>query len=134
MALEVAAPADCALSVVTTVVSHPAPDRLILDAGSKAMGADRLTDRATGYGLVLDRPELRVDRLYEEHAIVTAPGPVDIPLGARLRVVPNHACTAATLHARMLVTADRAIAETWNVGAREWAPLNGAAPWPKSTS
>lgn len=123
VALEVAAIEDCALSVLSTVVSRPAPGRLILDAGSKAMGADRLTDRAAGFGLVLGHPGLRVERLYEEHAIVTSATPVEVPLGARLRVVPNHSCTAASLHARMLVTADGAAAESWTVGARGWAPL-----------
>lgn len=92
-------------------------------AAVEALGADRLTGRAPGFGLVLGHPELCVERVYEEHAIVTAPGPVDVPLGARLRVVPNHACTAANLHARMLVTADGARAESWTVGAREWDPL-----------
>jgi D-serine deaminase-like pyridoxal phosphate-dependent protein len=123
VALEVAEPGDCALSVLTTVVSRPTRDRLILDAGSKALGADRLTDRTPGYGLIAGHDDLRLDRLYEEHAIVTAPAPVDVPLGARLRVVPNHACTAANLHARMLLTADGDTAEPWTVGAREWASL-----------
>lgn len=129
VALEVAGPEDCALSVLATVVSRPAPDRLILDAGSKALGADRLTDRAPGHGLVLGRPDWRVERVYEEHAIVTAPGPVDVALGARVRVVPNHACTAVNLHAHMLVTADGRTGEPWPVTARQWEPadLQGAS-------
>jgi D-serine deaminase-like pyridoxal phosphate-dependent protein len=118
VALEVARPEDCALSVLATVVSHPTADRIILDAGSKALGADRLTERAPGFGLVADRLELRVERLYEEHAIVTSHFPIDLPVGARVCVVPNHACTAANLHARMLVTADGAHAEPWTISAR----------------
>jgi D-serine deaminase-like pyridoxal phosphate-dependent protein len=118
VALEVARPEDCALSVLATVVSHPTRDRIILDAGSKALGADRITDRAPGFGLVAGHLELRVERLYEEHAIVTSHFPIDLPVGARVRVVPNHSCTAANLHARMLVTDDGAHAEPWPISAR----------------
>jgi D-serine deaminase-like pyridoxal phosphate-dependent protein len=116
--LEVARPEDCALSVLATVVSRPTAHRAILDAGSKALGADRITDRAPGFGMVMGRLELRVERLYEEHAIVTSHFPIDLPVGARVRVVPNHACAAANLHARMLVTADGATAEPWPISAR----------------
>ena len=96
---------------------------------------DRLTDRTPGHGFVPGHPALRVERLYEEHAIVTAPGPVDIALGSRLRVVPNHACTTANLHAHMLVTADGVTAEPWPVGARHWEPADlQGAPCLASTS
>jgi D-serine deaminase-like pyridoxal phosphate-dependent protein len=122
MALGTATHDDCALSVLATVVSRPAPGRLILDAGSKALGADRMTDRTPGFGHVVGHLELLVERLYEEHAIVTAAAAVDVPLGARLRVVPNHACAAANLHERMLVTAHGRVEATWAVGARGWTP------------
>ena len=88
VALGVAAEADCALSVLATVLSRPDPRRLILDCGSKALAAERLTPRTVAFGLVAGHPELVVERLYEEHAIVTSPEPTDIPLGSRLRVVP----------------------------------------------
>jgi D-serine deaminase-like pyridoxal phosphate-dependent protein len=68
--------------------------------------------------MVVGRLELRVERLYEEHAIVTSHFPIDLPLGARVRVVPNHACAAANLHARMLVTSDDTHAEAWPISAR----------------
>jgi D-serine deaminase-like pyridoxal phosphate-dependent protein len=135
VALEVARPEDCALSVLATVVSRPTPDRLILDAGSKAMGADRLTDRTPGYGAVAGHPELLVARLYEEHAIVHARAPSAVPIGARLRIVPNHACTAVNLHPRMLVTADGQNAQAWTISARDWAPSDGMEHlWHVSTS
>src|ERR1700744_782385 len=95
-------PDRCARSVVATVTSRPAPDRLILDSGSKALAAERLSTLTTGFGAIEGHPSLSVDRLYEEQAIVHAEGPCDIPVGGRLRVVPNHACAAANLHSEML--------------------------------
>jgi len=122
-ALGVVALERCALSVLTTVTSRPADDRLIVDAGSKALAAERLTTLTPGFGRVVDRPELTVARLYEEQGIVTSAGPCEVPTGARLRVVPNHACTAANLHDRMLVEEDGALGDSWPVSFRGWRSL-----------
>jgi D-serine deaminase-like pyridoxal phosphate-dependent protein len=110
----------CALSVLATVTSRPAPDRLILDSGSKALAAETLSTLTSGFGVVLGHPELTVARLYEEQAIVHADAPCHIPVGTRLRVVPNHACAAANLHSQMLVVDGEAIVDTWPITTREW--------------
>jgi len=120
VALEVVRLERCALSVLATVVARPSKNRLILDCGSKALAAEKLTFRHPGYGLVLGHPELLVDRLYEEHAIVTSAEPIEIPLGDRLRVVPNHACACVNLHERMLVVENGSVADVWNIDARGW--------------
>src|SRR5256885_11247854 len=49
---------DCALVVVATVVSTPAPDRAVVDTGSKALSADLRVAALDGYGMVLDRHDL----------------------------------------------------------------------------
>jgi D-serine deaminase-like pyridoxal phosphate-dependent protein len=114
----------CALSVLATVTSRPAPDRLILDSGSKALAAERLSTLTPGFGMIEDHPELRVERLYEEQAIVRADEPCGIPVGARLRVVPNHACAAANLHSEMLVVEEGAVVDVWSVATREWREID----------
>jgi D-serine deaminase-like pyridoxal phosphate-dependent protein len=113
----------CALSVLATVTSRPARDRLILDSGSKALAAERLTSLTPGFGTILDHPGLRVERLYEEQAIVHADEPCEIPVGARVRVVPNHACAAANLHSRMLVVQEGTVVDVWPVATREWREI-----------
>jgi len=110
----------CALSVLATVVARPDPRRLILDCGSKALAADRLTTLAPGYGLVAGHDDLVVSRLFEEHAIVEASEPSKISVGTRLRVIPNHACASANLHERMLITEDGEVADEWRIAARGW--------------
>jgi D-serine deaminase-like pyridoxal phosphate-dependent protein len=107
----------CALRVRATVVGRPASDRVILDAGSKALAAERLTPRAEGFGFVVGHPELRVERLYEQHAIVHADGPCRLAIGETVDVVPNHACAAANLHRQALVVQEGEVVDTWSIGA-----------------
>ena len=98
---------DCALTVLSRVVSRPAPDRIILDAGSKTL----TTDQARGFGVTegygailqgLDVPapdeSLVIERLSEEHATVRVKE-ADSPLtpGDLVRIVPNHACVVSNL-------------------------------------
>jgi D-serine deaminase-like pyridoxal phosphate-dependent protein len=110
----------CALSVLGTVVARPSPNRLILDTGMKALSGEVLSWRTRGFGMVLGHPELFVAQLYEEHAIMTSEEPIAIPVGERLRVVPNHACTCVNLHERMLVLENGSVADSWSIDARGW--------------
>jgi D-serine deaminase-like pyridoxal phosphate-dependent protein len=110
----------CALSVLGTVVARPSPTRLILDTGMKALSGEVLSPATRGFGLVLGHPKLFVAQLYEEHAIVHSDEPIDIPVGAHLRVVPNHACTCVNLHDQIVVVENAAVADVWSVDARGW--------------
>jgi D-serine deaminase-like pyridoxal phosphate-dependent protein len=94
---------------------------LILDCGSKALAAERLSPRSQTYGFVVNHPELAVERLYEEHAVVNSTEPTDIALGSRLRVVPNHSCATTNLHNKMLVLEHGEISDAWAVDARGWS-------------
>ncbi len=85
---------DIALTVHATVVSH-AGGRLVLDAGSKALAADRPA-WASGSGRLLDHPDARIVMLSEHHAVCELDGPLP-PLGSTVRVVPNHCCNAVAL-------------------------------------
>jgi hypothetical protein len=81
--------------------------------------AERLTPRTNGFGFVIGHYELTVDRLYEEYVIVTGPSSIDIPIGSRLRVVPNHSCATANLHERMIVVQDGEVVDVWFIDARD---------------
>ncbi|MGE5243619.1 MAG: alanine racemase [Betaproteobacteria bacterium] len=97
--------ADCALTVLATVVSKPKPDRIVLDCGSKTLTSDqaRGISRTAGYGAVL-APDgtsvdesLTIERLSEEHAVVRVNGTTRLTPGDRVRVVPNHSCVVSNL-------------------------------------
>lgn len=101
---------DLALSVVVTVIGHrPEHGWILTDGGWMAMSRDRGTAAQAqdqGYGLVADLdgnpvPGLVMTGASQEHGTLTArdgsPLP-DLPIGTRLRVLPNHACATAAQH------------------------------------
>ncbi|MFI0808972.1 alanine racemase [Streptomyces echinatus] len=99
-----------ALSVVVTVIGHrPEYGWIVADGGWMAMSRDRGTAAQAqdqGYGLVADLsgaliPGLVMTAASQEHGTLTArDGAVlpDLPIGTRLRVLPNHACATAAQH------------------------------------
>jgi D-serine deaminase-like pyridoxal phosphate-dependent protein len=108
---------DCALSVLATVVSVPAADRAVVDAGSKALSSDPLRPRPGGYGWVLGRRS-RLERLSEEHGVVAVAEGESFRVGERVRLLPNHACVVSNLHERVYVVRGERVEGEWRVAAR----------------
>jgi D-serine deaminase-like pyridoxal phosphate-dependent protein len=109
---------ECALTVIATIVSKPAPDRIVLDCGSKVLTSDaaRGLPAPRGFGAVLDGGAVAIDdgfsidRLSEEHATVRVGAPTRLRIGDRVRVLPNHSCVVANMvDAAALVEDDRVV-------------------------
>jgi D-serine deaminase-like pyridoxal phosphate-dependent protein len=97
---------DCALTVLSRVVSRPAPDRVIFDAGSKTLTNDQARGGQTaGYGEVMKTltecvpdESLLIERLSEEHATVRVrTDQCALAPGDLVRIVPNHSCVVSNL-------------------------------------
>ncbi|MEH2514353.1 D-serine deaminase-like pyridoxal phosphate-dependent protein [Nitrobacteraceae bacterium AZCC 1564] len=87
---------DCALHVYSTVVSRAAPERGILDAGSKTLTAD--SGGLDGYGLILEHPEAKIARFAEEHGFLDLSKTNSRPaIGDVVRIVPNHVCVVVNM-------------------------------------
>jgi D-serine deaminase-like pyridoxal phosphate-dependent protein len=113
-----AIPAEgCAVAVAATVVSVHA-DRVVLDAGAKALTKDR-APFLTGYGAIVGFPDLVIERLNDYHGVVAAPPGVERPrLGDVVAVIPNHVCPVIDLvDAVVAVSPGGSVAE-WPVDAR----------------
>ncbi|MDQ0471765.1 D-TA family PLP-dependent enzyme [Labrys wisconsinensis] len=109
--------ADCALTVLATVVSRPTETRAIIDAGSKTLTSDTLG--MDGYGLVLGYPEAVITGLSEEHGTIDLSAcPARPAIGERLRIVPNHACVVSNLFDRVVLVRGDDVVETAKVDAR----------------
>ena len=110
-----ATPDQIALTCHATVVSH-AGGRLVLDAGGKALAADRAAYNV-GAARLLDHPDARVVLLSEHHAVVEGYAAPQPPLGSRVRVVPNHVCAAVNLAETLWADTGDGL-EPWAVAAR----------------
>jgi len=107
---------DCALTVLSTVVSHPTPTRAILDAGSKALSSDTLG--LADFGELLGVPGARITGLSEEHGNVMLSGEAKLRIGERVRIVPDHCCVVTNLFDQVHLIAGERVLETLPVAAR----------------
>lgn len=111
---------EIALSILATVVSRPAPDLAIIDAGSKTFCGDVIPANVglEGYGATMDGQNGVVIRMNEEHGTVRlAPG-FNPEIGDKLLFFPNHVCTTVNLSDEVLVTQGGIVKTTWRVAAR----------------
>jgi D-serine deaminase-like pyridoxal phosphate-dependent protein len=117
MAAGVASLEDCALSVYTTVVSRAAPERGILDAGSKTLTSD--TGGLQGHGLILEHPQAKIAKFAEEHGFLDLSACNDRPkVGDVVRVIPNHVCVVVNMVDRLVTVRGGEIAGELPVAAR----------------
>jgi D-serine deaminase-like pyridoxal phosphate-dependent protein len=108
---------DCALTVLTTVVSRPTALRAVIDAGSKSLSSDLLG--LTGHGVVLGDESVIVKALSEEHGVIEFGQPTDTPrVGDRLRIIPNHVCVVSNLFDAVHLVRGEELLESVPVAAR----------------
>jgi len=112
--------ADIAAFVITTVVGRPAPDRVVVDAGTKVLTSDRMLvpDSPASFGWVCGHDDWDVVRLSEEHGVLVVPPEAEVQVGDRLAIVPNHICPAINLASTVTVVEGARVIDRWTVAAR----------------
>jgi D-serine deaminase-like pyridoxal phosphate-dependent protein len=111
---------DCAVRVMTTVVSTAVPGRAMVDAGSKTLSSDQLTaGPKAGFGYIVEAPDAPLFMLSEEH------GHVDMTrsehqfrVGEVLSVIPNHICTCVNMHDEAFLVRNQEVIGSWRVAGR----------------
>jgi D-serine deaminase-like pyridoxal phosphate-dependent protein len=110
-------PDGCAAAVAATVVSV-FDERIVIDAGAKALTKDR-ADWVEGFGAIAGFPDLVIDRVNDYHGVVLAPPGANRPaLGDVVAVIPNHICPVIDLVDTFVAVAADGSAEEWSVDAR----------------
>ncbi|WP_417221645.1 DSD1 family PLP-dependent enzyme [Achromobacter spanius] len=101
------------LFVLATVMSVPAPERVILDAGLKSTTAE------CGPPAVFGVDGLTYVAINDEHGVVSvAPGAQAPALGDVLRLVPSHVDPTFNLHDGLVVVRDGVVQDIWEIAAR----------------
>ncbi|WP_254534001.1 alanine racemase [Natrinema gelatinilyticum] len=104
---------DCAATVISTVISKPASDRVVVDAGSKSISMD--TSRIP---IPKHRDDLEYVRASEEHGLIDASAADDVEVGDRVEFIVPHVCTTINLHDTVIGVRDGEVREVWEVQAR----------------
>jgi D-serine deaminase-like pyridoxal phosphate-dependent protein len=103
---------DLALSVLASVIGHyPHRNQVLIDAGALALSKDISAQEfqpKVGYGTIADPPakDMAVVACSQEHGFVQSDDPIpygNLPVGSRVRVLPNHACITAAAYDRYYV-------------------------------
>jgi D-serine deaminase-like pyridoxal phosphate-dependent protein len=101
------------LYLLTTVMSAPAPERVVVDAGLKAHSVD------SGMPLVAGFPGVEYARASDEHGVLrVAPAASAPKLGAKLLLVPGHCDPTVNLHDWFVCVRGARVAALWPITAR----------------
>ena len=109
-----AQPFEQSLHIWTSVISRPAPDRAVLDAGLKSASSDH------GPPIVADAPDRVFSFGGDEHGIVRMEdgGEVPLAIGDKLRLVPSHCDTTANLYDQYMVVQGDSVVDVWPIEGR----------------
>ncbi len=118
---------DCALTVLARVVGRPAPDRIIVDSGSKTLTNDQARGfgAVPGYGAILRGLDaisvdetVVIERLSEEHGVASVASGSAWRPGDLVRIVPNHSCVVANMVDSVWFVDGEEVLERVSVAAR----------------
>lgn len=118
----VGVPFEQALFVLGTVISRPAPDRCVLDAGHKHVTKDH------GLPAVASVPDAEVTGLFDEHATLRIPPASSIAIGDRVRLVPSHVDPTMNLHDVIYAVDGESVVGVWAIARRGPSSLRFRAP------
>jgi D-serine deaminase-like pyridoxal phosphate-dependent protein len=114
LAAQLCEEADCALRVLTTVVSTAVPGQCVIDAGSKTFSSDPTFGVGT-FGYFLGH-QWTMRKMNEEHGYVEIDGPARV--GEKVWVVPSHCCATVNLHDDIWYGRRGRVDGSWKVVAR----------------
>jgi D-serine deaminase-like pyridoxal phosphate-dependent protein len=114
MEAKICVESDCALRVLTTIVSTSVPGQCVIDAGSKTLSSDQTVGSGT-YGHFIGR-QWTVRKLNEEHGYVEIPGHAHV--GEKVWLVPSHVCPTVNLHDEVWYGRRGRVEGSWKVAAR----------------
>lgn len=100
------------LFVWTTVMSHPVPERAVVDAGLKALSVD------SGMPLVADLPGVEFQKASDEHGVLALPAGTTLKVGDKLRLVPGHCDPTVNLYDWIVGVRDGKVECVWPITAR----------------
>ena len=112
----------CAATVLTTVISKPTPERIVLDAGAKALvsqNRDSGICATAGFGCVKGHEQVRIAGLFDEHGLIYDPEfSRKIQVGDKIEIIPSHICPTVNLYDEAVLVSNGSVVRTIPVDCR----------------
>jgi len=104
---------ECALTLLSAVISRPTETRAVIDAGAKAVTSE--------YGMpqVKGLPGVQLTTLHEEHGILRLQHySKTLDVGDKIELIVSHGCTTVNLHDRLYAMRGDRLEAVWSITAR----------------
>jgi len=103
---------DCALTVLSTVISVPSSKRVVTDAG--------LTCISNAYGdpMVRDGLGLKVQELHAENTVLKVETGQRIGIGDKIEFIPSYLDGTVNMHEKLYAIRNAKVEETWTISGR----------------
>ncbi|WP_274952488.1 alanine racemase [Angelakisella massiliensis] len=112
----------CAATVLTTIISKPTEERVVLDAGAKALvsqNRDSGICATAGFGYVKDSNNVRIAGLFDEHGLIyDSEFSKTVQVGDKIEVIPSHVCPTVNLYDEAVLVSNGAVVGTIPVDCR----------------
>jgi D-serine deaminase-like pyridoxal phosphate-dependent protein len=105
-----------AAKLLTRVISRPAPDRVTLDLGHKAVAGDPPAGRRVFFP---ELPDAKAVLHNEEHLVLETPLAANYQPGDVLLAIPSHICPTCALHKEVYAVRGEEVVGTWKVASRD---------------
>jgi 3-hydroxy-D-aspartate aldolase len=100
------------LFILATVMSHPVPERAVVDVGLKAHSVD------SGMPSVVGIPGAEYLRASDEHGVVALRGTARVDLGQKIRLIPGHCDPTVNLYDWLVCYRGDRVEAIWPISAR----------------
>ena len=99
---------ECALTVLTTVISRPDEKRAITDVGLMSIST------ALGNPTVAKRTDLEVQELHAENTVLKTTGRGKVTIGDKIELIPSYLDATVNSHGRVYATRQGRVENVWN--------------------
>ena len=100
------------LFILATVMSHPVPERAVVDVGLKAHSVD------SGMPSVVGVSGAEYLKASDEHGVIALRGPGRVGLGQKIRLIPGHCDPTVNLHDWLVCYRRDRVEAIWPISAR----------------
>jgi D-serine deaminase-like pyridoxal phosphate-dependent protein len=103
---------ESSLTLLTTVISRPTSERVVVDAGLKAI------TKEFGIPKVRNVAGAELVGLSEEHGIMKVQDTCKLRVGDKIQLIPSHCCTTCNLHDRYYGIRNERVETVWPISGR----------------